>query len=139
VAKRYPNLRFLVIGCVLLQWSAGSHATTCIMPSKRAPVAAACGRVTNIAGEQLDGVELSLTSETDSETFTAKSDAAGRFSFGPVPKGDYTLRATAPYYRSAMRQIRVTRSSNQPCTGKITVTLGFDQCGTGVMVKGADK
>jgi len=139
VATRFASLRFFIVGCALLQCSTGSLATTCVLPSKRAAVSAVCGQVINTAGEPLNGVELSLTRDTDAATFTAKSDAAGRFSFRSVPKGDYTLRVAAPNYRGAMRQIRVTRGSNKPCTGRITVTLGFDVCDTGVRVKGTDK
>src|SRR5208282_1942257 len=128
------------IGCILLQWTTGSRADTCIMSSQRAPVSAVCGRVINIAGELLSGVELSLIGETDSVTFTVRSDADGQFSFRSVPKGDYMLRVAAPDYHSAMRQIRVTSSSNnRRCTGRITVKLGFKVCDTGVRVKGTDQ
>jgi hypothetical protein len=139
VTKPFSNLRYFVIICALLPWSDGSHAATCVLPSKRAAVSDVCGRVINPAGERLNGVELSLTSESDSATFAVESDGVGSFSFGPVPKGDYTLHATALHYHGAVRQIRVARSSDKPCTGRIVITLGFDVCDTGVRVKGTDK
>ncbi len=105
---------------------------------RQAAVSDVCGRVINPAGERLNGVELSLTSESDSATFAVESDGVGSFSFGPVPKGDYTLHATALHYHGAVRQIRVARSSDKPCTGRIVITLGFDVCDTGVRVKGTD-
>lgn len=137
---RIGSRHFFVIGCILLQWATGSLADTCTLSSQRAPVSAVCGRVINIAGERLSGVELSLTRETDSVTFTVRSDADGQFSFRSVPKGDYLLRVAAPDYHSAMRQIRVTRSSNnRRCTGKITVKLGFKVCDTFIRVRGTDR
>jgi hypothetical protein len=131
-------LRCLVIGCALLECSVTSHADSCVMLHKRAPVRAVCGRVVNIAGEKLNHVELTLTGETGSVLFTTTSDTKGFFSFGSVAKGGYTLRAKAPGYHVAEREIRVTNTNETKCSPKIDVTLGFNVCDTGTHVKGVD-
>ena len=64
------RLKCLVIGFALLECSVASHADTCVMFHKRAPVKAVCGRVTNGGGEKLNNVELTLTGETGSVLFT---------------------------------------------------------------------
>jgi Carboxypeptidase regulatory-like domain len=133
------RLRCLVIGCALLECSVASYADSCVMFHKRAPVRAVCGRVINIAGEKLNNVELTLTGETSSALFTTKSDTKGSFSFGSIPKGDYTLHAEAPGYHVAEREVRVTNTNENKCSPKIDVTLGFGVCDTGTRVKGVDK
>jgi hypothetical protein len=133
------HLQCLVIGCALLECSVASHADSCVMFHKRAPLRAVCGRVINIAGDKLSNVEVNLTGETGAVLFTTRSDTRGPFSFGSIPKGDYTLHAKAPGYRVAEREIRVTNTREQKCSPKIHVTLGFGVCDTGTHVKGVDK
>jgi hypothetical protein len=133
------HLQCLVIGCALLECSVASHADSCVMFHKRAPLRAVCGRVINIAGDKLSNVEVNLTGETGAVLFTTRSDTRGSFSFGSIPKGDYTLHAKAPGYRVAEREIRVTNTGEQKCSPKIHVTLGFGVCDTGTHVKGVDK
>src|SRR6202035_127958 len=96
--RLFFHLQCLVIGWALLECSVASHADSCVMFHKRAPVRAVCGKIVNELGERPDGVELTLATESGSALFTAKTDKRGRFAFGPTPKGDYTLRATAPSY-----------------------------------------
>jgi len=108
--RLFSHLQCLVIAFALLPCSVVSHADSCVMFHKSAPVRAVCGRVINIAGEKLNDVELTLTGETGSVLFTTKSDTKGSFSFGSIPKGNYTLHAKAPSYRVAEREIRVTKA-----------------------------
>jgi hypothetical protein len=108
------------------------------MYHKRAPVKAVCGRVTNIAGEKLNDVEITLTGGSDAVLFTARSNAKGSFSFSPIPKGDYTLHVKAPGYHEALRDIRVTRITKK-CSPKIQIRLGFKVCDTGTYINGVDK
>jgi len=133
------HLRCLVIGCALLESSVASHADSCVIFHKRAPVRAVCGKIINELGERPDGVKLTLATASGSALFTAKTDHRGRFAFGPVPKGDYTLRATAPSYLSEQRPIRVTRDRDNACEAMIEVKLGTSSCGGGIYVKGFDK
>jgi Carboxypeptidase regulatory-like domain len=133
------RLQCLVIGCALLECSVASHADSCVMFHKGAPVRAVCGRATNRAGEKLNNVALTLTGETGSVLFTTWSDSKGSFSFSSIPNGDYTLHAEAPGYRVAKREIRVTNTDEEKCSPKIDVTLGFGSCDTGTYVKGVDK
>jgi hypothetical protein len=137
--RLFSHLQCLVIAFALLACSVVSHADSCVMFHKRAPVRAVCGRVINIAGEKLNDVELTLTGETGSVLFTTKSDTKGSFSFGSIPKGNYTLHAKAPSYRVAEREIRVTKADEKKCSSKIDVKLGFGMCDTGTHVKGVDK
>ena len=132
-------LQCLVIGCALLECSVASHADSCVMFHKPAPVRAVCGRVTNRAGEKLNNVALTLTGETASVLFTTWSDTKGSFSFSSIPNGDYTLHAETTGYRVAKREIRVTNTDEEKRSPKINVTLGFGSCDTGTYVKGVDK
>ena len=131
-------LRLLVLGA-LLQYSAAAHADECLKFHKRAPMRAVCGRVINIAGEKLGTVELTLTTEAGSVFSTTRSDSMGSFSFGSIPKGDYTLHVEATGYYVAEREIRVTSGDEEKCSPKIEVTLGLKMCDTGIYIKGVDK
>src|ERR1700737_3643074 len=137
--RLFFHLLCLVIGCALLECSVAAHADSCVMFHKRAPMRAVCGRVINIAGEKLNQVELTLTGETGSVLSTTRSDSKGFFSFGSMPKGDYTLHAKATGYHVAEREIRVTNTGEEKCSPKIDITLGFRVCDTGTHVKGVDK
>jgi hypothetical protein len=137
--RLFFHVQCLVIGFTLLECSVASHADSCVMFHKRAPVRAVCGRIINIAGEKLNNVDLTLTGETGSVLFTTRSDTKGSFSLGSIPKGDYMLHAKAPGYRVAEREIRVTHTDEKKCSPKIDITLGFRYCDTGTQVKGVDK
>jgi hypothetical protein len=137
--RLFFHLQCLVIGCALLECSVAAHADSCVMFHKPAPMRAVCGRVINIAGETLNQVDLTLTGETGSVLFTTRSDSKGFFSFGSIPKGDYTLHAKVTGYRVAEREIRVTNTGEEKCSPKIDITLGFRVCDTGTYVKGVDK
>jgi Carboxypeptidase regulatory-like domain len=139
VQRFFSYLQFLVIVCALLESSIASHADSCVMFHKRAPVRAVCGKIINESGERPDGVELTLATESGSALFTAKTDKRGRFAFGPVPKGDYTLRATASSYLTEQRSIRVTRDRDNTCKATIEVKLGTSSCRGGIYVKSFDK
>ncbi len=134
-------LRFsepLVIICILLQPSL-SHADTCVLYHRRAPVKAVCGTVIDPAGERLKDVEVTLTNTDGSVVFSTHSDAKGNFSLRTVPRGDYTLNVAAEDYHTAHRDIRVTDTGSQSCRRKIEVTLGVTGCDTGTRIKGVDK
>ena len=137
--RLFFHLQRLVIASALLGCSVASHADSCVMLHKRAPVRAVCGRVINIAGEKLNNVDLTLTGEAGSVLFTTRSDTKGLFSFGSIPKGDYTLHAKAPGYRVAERELRITNTGENKCSPTIDVKLGFRVCDTGTHIKGVDK
>jgi len=102
-------------------------------------VKAVCGRVTNPVGEKLNKVDLTLTDATGAVIFTTSSDTEGRFSFGPIPKGDYLLRAKAPPgYLDTQREIRVIKNTQKRCSPKIEVRLGTASCTTFTYVKDVD-
>jgi Carboxypeptidase regulatory-like domain len=125
--RRFFHLQCLVIGCALLECSAASHADSCVMFHKRVPMRAVCGRLINIAGEKLNHVELTLSGETGSVLFTTRSDSKGFFSFGSIPKGDYTLHAKVTGYHVAEREIRVTNTGEEKCSPKIAITVRRDK------------
>jgi hypothetical protein len=72
--RLFFHLQCLVIRFTLLACSVASHADSCVMFHKRAPVRAVCGRIINLAGEKLNNVDLTLTGETGSVLFTTRSD-----------------------------------------------------------------
>ena len=116
-----------------------SHADSCVLYHKRAPVKAVCGKIIDVTGERLKDVELTLTDEKGSVVFRTQSDAKGKFSFRSVPKGDYTPHAAAYPYLEAHRDIRVTNADRQRCHPKIAVKLGVSVCSTTTYIKGIDK
>ena len=137
--RLFFHLRWLVLGSAFVQCPTVLHANTCVMPSKRAPVKAVCGRVTNPVGEKLNKVELTLSGEAGAVLFTTSSDNEGRFSFGSIPKGDYLLRAKAPRgYVDTQREIRVIKNNQKRCSPKIEVQLGTGDCTTFTYIKGVD-
>src|SRR5579872_4937847 len=81
-------LRFsepLVIICILLQPSL-SHADTCVLYHRRAPVKAVCGTVIDPAGERLKDVEVTLTNTDGSVVFSTHSDANENSIWSPIPQ-----------------------------------------------------
>jgi len=136
---RFPDICSVVVGFILLQFACVCYADTCSKYHKRAPVKSVCGRITNILGQRPDGVGLTLVTESGSVLSSAQVDNHGKFSFTPVPKGDYTLRATAPGYRTEQRQLSVTRDRTKNCKPTIDVKLGFTTCQGGTYIRGVDK
>jgi hypothetical protein len=134
----FLHIRFVVGACILLQFFATCSADTCYKFHKRAPVKSVCGRISDAMGES-PVAELTLVDERGAVLFTAKTDHSGRFTFEPVPKGDYTLRAAAPGYRTEERQLSVTRNGEKNCKQKIEIILGVGSCGGSTYVKGFDK
>ncbi|MGZ4830530.1 MAG: carboxypeptidase-like regulatory domain-containing protein [Candidatus Angelobacter sp.] len=131
--------RAVLVGCILLQAVGTSYGDTCYKYHKRAPVKSVCGRTSNPLGERPGGVELTLVDESGAVRFTAKVDGKGRFAFGPIPKGDYTLSSNAPGYTTVERQLRVIREGEKNCKPRIEVRLGFRSCDGGTYVKGFDR
>jgi len=136
---RFLLIRSIVITFILLQLVCACHADTCYKHHKRAPVRAVCGRVHNVLGERPNGIELTLSADNSSSRFSAKTDDKGGFVFGPVPKGDYTLRASAPGYTPEERPLRISGDGKKSCTQQINVTLGFRSCDGGTYIRGFDK
>jgi len=133
------TVRPLLIAIVAIQLHSSAWQPECVKYHKRARVRAVCGRVTNPAGEFINGAELSLISDCVSSPQVVKSDAKGRFEFTGVPKGNYTLHATSRDYHVADRDIEVISAGSQQCEPAIEIQLGFDVCDTGVFVRGVDK
>ena len=136
---RFPYICSVVVGFILLQSASASYPDTCSKYHKRARVKSVCGRISNILGQRPDGVELTLVTESGSVLSSAQVDNQGKFSFAPVPKGGYTLRATAPWYRTEQRQLSVTRDRTKSCKSSIDVKLGFTTCQGGTYIRGVDK
>lgn len=132
-------VRFVALGCILLQSVAAYSVDTCYKYHKRAPVKSVCGRIQDISGARPDGLELTLVTLNGSVLSTAQIDHDGKFIFGPVRKGDYLLRATAPGYQKLERELRVTHDQDKSCKPRIEITLGFRSCDGGTYVSGFDK
>jgi hypothetical protein len=136
----FVYIRSVVIGLILLQSVSNCYADTCSKYHKRAPVRVVCGQVSNSLGKRPDGVELTLLTASGTALFTTKADSQGKFAFGQVPKGDYTLRALAPGYTTEERQIHVIDDQGRSCKApKIEVKLGFRSCDGGIYIRGVDK
>ena len=92
-----------------------------------------CGRVIDITGARLEGVEFTLSEDAGVVARTTRSDARGFFCFEAGQKGDYTLKANArpPYYPVEPLQIRVTGQAKK-CSPKIYVLFGTGACSGGM-------
>lgn len=137
--KQLLFFRFVALAFILLQSVAARSVDTCYKYHKRAPVKSVCGEIHNILGQSPDGVAIALVTSTGALLATAQVDHRGKFVFGPVPKGDYLLRATAPGYLTLERELSVTRNNDKSCKPRIEMTLGFRSCDGGTYVKGFDK
>lgn len=137
--RQFLYIRSIALGCILLQPVATPAVDTCFKYHKRAEVKSVCGRIDNPLGERPNGVELTLVTNSGSVLSSAKVDPKGGFTFAPVPKGDYLLRATAPGYLSVERELRVTHDRDQKCKPRIEGRLGLNVCGGGTYVRGFDK
>lgn len=138
--RLFFHSRWLVLTVAFVQCPPVLRVDECIKFHKRAPMKAVCGRVTNAAGDRLSRVDLTLVDEVGTVLFTASSDNEGRFSFGPIPKGDYLLRAKGPFgYRDVQREIRVTKNNKKGCSRLIEISLGPGYCSSGTLIKGVDK
>jgi hypothetical protein len=59
------------------------------------------GTVTNaINGAKMEGVEVSLRNTSTGQTSTTETDVDGKFSFDPLPAGNYTLTASKTGFSS---------------------------------------
>lgn len=136
----FVYIRCAAIGLIFFQLLGNCYVDTCHKYHKRAQIKSVCGQVSNPLGEPPDGVELILLNASGSALFSAKADHKGKFAFGKVPKGDYTLRAVAPGYTTEERQFRVTGDLAKSCEGpKIEVRLGVRSCDGSIYIKGIDK
>lgn len=136
----FSRIRSVVIGLILLHTAGNCFVDTCTKYHKRAPVKSVCGRVSNPLGERPDGAELTLLTASGAALLTVKAENNGKFAFGRVSKGDYTLRATAPGYTTEERQIHLTRNQGNSCKqARIEVRLGFRSCDGGIYIKGVEK
>lgn len=87
-------------------------ATTILRPHECARVR---GATVSEDNEALPGVTLLLESPDDSgPSFIAISDLQGRFDFGVVPEGRYTLYTCLPGFDSVEMPIRVSQSARAP-------------------------
>lgn len=137
--RQFLYIVSLAFGLILLQPVAARAVDECFKYHKHAEVKSVCGRIDNQLGERPDGVELTLVTNSGSVLSSAKVDAKGRFTFAPVPKGDYLLRATAPGYSTEERELRVTHDRDQKCKPRIEVRLGLKVCSGGTYIRGFDK
>ena len=138
MSKHLFYLRLLVVSWAILRCRTAVHADSCTKFYKRAPVNV-CGHVFNPLGEKLNNVELTLADEAGSVLFATRSDGKGFFAFGPIAKGEYTIRAKLQPYIQVHRDIRVTRDNDQKCSPKIEIQLGTSLCTSGTRIKGVDK
>src|SRR3989442_7903977 len=89
------------------------------------------GRVTDRSGASLPGVTVEIRSQSLQGTKTDVSDAGGRFRFGLLPPGTYSLTATLTGFSSTQEQaivvglsrtVTLVVSLSPAMTERITVT-----------------
>ena len=98
-------------------------AVAALLTAIALPIAAAsqpsgspAGTLTDPSGKPLANATLRLTSESSGQTIETRSDAAGAFTFAPVPAGEYMLSVRQPGFAS-------TRHRMQLNGGAVTINL----------------
>jgi virginiamycin B lyase len=76
--------------------------------------AALSGTVKSADGKPLEGVGVSARGANDTFTTTVYTDDAGRYSFPPLPAGDYKMRAQAVGFDAARADAQLGAGSSKP-------------------------
>jgi hypothetical protein len=82
------------------------------------------GVVQDSQGAVLPGVTVTLTSNTQGQTFTTTTDGEGRFTFPIVRPDTYSLQASLQGFRTVERTKVVVNANDRMSTGVITLEVG---------------
>lgn len=92
------------------------------------------GVVNNSDGAALAGASIVLSDGTTSRSLVTANDPVGRFAFGNVPAGTYTLTATLPGTTAAVRLVTVIADNDQD----LEVTVAAEASVTGQVLLFSD-
>src|SRR5258708_18445243 len=70
-------------------------------------------------GTAIGGTKVTITSQTNGQTSTVQSDAAGTFTSGALAAGDYVLRVDAKFFISANAPAKVEAGVTTPASFKL--------------------
>lgn len=98
---------------ILLCGTAGvSYANTCTY--KRVPVKDVCGQVVAWpTREPIPDAEVTVLTAAGVAVKDGHVDQNGIFRIAPIPKGDYRLRVTAPYFDTLAPPIHVSKGKGE--------------------------
>jgi hypothetical protein len=86
--------------------------------------ASVSGSVADAQGGVLPGATVTLTSKTQGNTFTAVTDAEGRFVFPIVRPDSYSLKVTMQGFKTLERTNLVVNANDRASTGTLTMQVG---------------
>jgi tetratricopeptide (TPR) repeat protein len=115
ISKRRRAPIGLAIG-VMLSWLP-SFALSQTQPAQIA------GLVRDAAGVVIPGTKITLTSETNSATQSAATNADGRYAFASAKPGPYTLAAEAAGFKREVRTHVIVEDSAHPVTADFTLSV----------------
>jgi hypothetical protein len=79
-----------------------------VLTARADAAAALTGSVRNAEGEAIAGASVSVTVRSKEFGFTGVTDAEGRYTFRPLPAGEYRLRANHPDYAGCSLKLTIT-------------------------------
>jgi hypothetical protein len=113
-AKRLSNLFRGVLATILLLLPVLSLA--------QAYFGTVSGELTDSSGAVVQGATVTLTDQDKGFTYTAKSDASGRYLFATIPPGLYTVTAEMPgFQKQGISNVRVNVTENATANLKLKV------------------
>jgi Carboxypeptidase regulatory-like domain len=113
-AKRLSNLFRGVLATILLLLPVLSLA--------QAYFGTVSGELTDSSGAVVQGATVTLTDQDKGFTYTAKSDASGRYLFATIPPGLYTVTAEMPgFQKQGLSNVRVNVTENATANLKLKV------------------
>jgi Carboxypeptidase regulatory-like domain len=140
------RVKRLILVALLLGTGLPMAADECPMPRNPVKVNLACGKVYDPRGKVLSGVDLELMNK-EAVAGEARADSEGKFSFGQLPVGKYTLTTHSSGWQLAW-PVEITAAvaadasengaSHKGCKDplKVKLSIGLSACGSSVDKKG---
>ena len=83
--------------------------------------AAVTGIVTDVRGDALQSATINIKNEATGNSRNVKVDAQGRFSFGGLTPGRYTVEVTAPSFELNRRTVQLSAGQSQDLSVALNV------------------
>jgi hypothetical protein len=132
-------VRGLTLIVLLIGTGLPMAADECLSPRNPVQIKLACGKIYDPSGKVISGVDLQLMNK-ETVVGEAHADSEGKFSFGRLPAGAYTMTThTSGWHLAWPVEIIVgaaapSKSCKEPL--KVKLSVGLSACGSSVDKKG---